>query len=153
VKLRQGDEAPAFALRDADGKEWKLGDLKGGRVVIFFYPADDTPGCTTQACDFRDSMDAFRDAGYTILGISPQDENSKRRFSDRYGLNFPLLADVGAKVAAAYGVTHNGGFYKGIPLKVRRSTFVVDESGRIAKAMYGVKAKGHVAGLRESFGF
>ncbi len=152
MKLSKGDPAPDFALPDAEGKEWRLSDLRGQKVIVYFYPADDTPGCTAEACDFRDSQSALTQAGYTVLGISPQGAESKQRFVAKYGLNFPLLVDENTEVAESYGTAEDGGDYKGIPLRVKRATFVVDEEGKVAEAQYGVRAQGHVAGLKESFG-
>ncbi len=147
--LNEGDAAPDFELRDGDGKTWSLRDLKGSRVILYFYPADDTPGCTAQACDFRDSMQPLTAAGYTVLGISPQDADSHGRFAERYSLNFPLLVDEDHKVAEAYGAwgekKNYGKIYEGIV----RSTFVIDDNGVVEKALYNVKATGHVSRLKE----
>jgi thioredoxin-dependent peroxiredoxin len=143
TRLSQGDEAPAFELKDADGKTWRLTDLKGRRVVLYFYPADDTPGCTVQACDFRDSINDWAKAGYVVLGVSPQGADSKRAFIDKYALNFPLLIDQGAEVTRRYAAYKERGDWEGIPLVVNRSTFVIDEEGVIEHALYGVQARGH----------
>jgi thioredoxin-dependent peroxiredoxin len=152
MTLEQGQPAPDFELADGDGKMWSLRELKGQKVILYFYPADDTPGCTVQACDFRDTQQEFIDAGYVVLGVSPQGEKSHRRFTEKFDLNFPLLIDNKAEVAKAYGAYKKLGDWKGIPLIVKRSTFVIDENGNIEQALYGVKAKGHVAGLKESVG-
>jgi peroxiredoxin Q/BCP len=149
TKLSNGDEAPAFELKDADGKTWRLTDLKGRRIVLYFYPADDTPGCTVEACDFRDSIDEWGKAGYVVLGVSPQGADSKRAFIDKYALNFPLLIDEGAEVTRLYGAYKERGDYEGIPLIVNRSTFVIDEEGLIEHALYGVQARGHRDKLKE----
>lgn len=150
--LSPGDEAPGFELQDAEGKTWSLSDLKGQKVILYFYPKDDTPGCTAQACDFRDSMAPLQGAGYQVFGVSPQDEASHRSFVDKYSLNFPLLVDADHAVASAYGAwgekRNYGKTYEGII----RSTFVIDEDGRVADAQYNVKATGHVARLKESLG-
>ena len=148
MKLEQGDDAPDFELEDHDGNVWRLKDLRGRRVVIYFYPADDTPGCTAQACDFRDTQDVWTERGYTVLGISPQGAKSHQRFASKYGLNFPLLVDEDLAVAGAFGATKPGVGRT----RVNRSTFVIDEDGRIERALYGVKARGHVEALRESLG-
>ena len=149
--LQKGDEAPPFELKDQDDKEWTLKDLQGRRVVLYFYPADDTPGCTKESCDFRDSYADWQGKGYVILGISPQGIGSKKRFAAKYDLPFPLLADEETSVAKAYGAFRDtGAEWDGIPLKVKRSTFVIDENGRIEQALYGVSAKNHVNELRES---
>ena len=149
--LTKGDDAPKFELTDQSGKEWRLKDLQGQKVVLYFYPADDTPGCTKESCDFRDSYSAWQSAGYTILGISPQGTDSKQRFAAKYDLPFPLLADEDTSVARAYGsYKDTGAEWDGIPLRVKRSTFVIDKNGKIEQALYGVSAKNHVNELRES---
>jgi peroxiredoxin Q/BCP len=151
--LERGDQAPSFELNDQEENEWRLKDLQGQKVVLYFYPADDTPGCTRESCDFRDSYGDFQNAGYVVLGISPQDTASKKAFAEKYNLPFPLLADEGAEVAKAYDVFADGGLTWGdIPLVVKRSTFVIDEKGRIEQALYGVSSKTHVSELRESLG-
>lgn len=142
-RLQEGDDAPAFDLADAEGKRWRSEDLRGQRVVLYFYPADSTPGCTVQACDFRDAIDDFAGAGYQVLGVSPQGESSKRRFTDKYSLNFPLLIDEGLAVAETYGAVKERLGRKG----VLRSTFVISEEGKIEQALYGVRSKGHVESL------
>lgn len=147
VVLDVGDEAPDFELQDGSGTTWKLRDLRGERVVLYFYPADDTPGCTTQACDFRDSLTEFTSAGYRVFGVSPQGAASHERFTAKYGLNFPLLIDPDRRVARAYGAVKDEAS-DGI-FKIKRSTFVIDADGRIKSAQYGVTAKGHVAALKE----
>ena len=149
--LKKGDDAPTFELIDQTGKEWRLKDLQGQKVVLYFYPADDTPGCTKESCDFRDTYPAWQSADYTILGISPQGPESKKRFAAKYDLPFPLLADESTSVAQAYGAYKDTGLeWDGIPLKVNRSTFVIDAAGKIEQALYGVSAKNHVAELSES---
>lgn len=144
--------APDFDLPDADGKLWSLKDLHGKRVVLYFYPIDDTPGCTAEACDFRDARDDFAKRGYEVLGVSPQDADSHTAFAAKYRLNFPLLVDADMRAAKAYGaISDEGREYKGMPIEVKRSTFVIDEEGRIESAEYGVKARGHVGRLQEQF--
>lgn len=150
--LSERDPAPDFELQDGDGKTWRLSDLRGKRVILYFYPADDTPGCTAQACDFRDSFGDLQAAGYVVLGVSPQGADSHRAFADKYSLNFPLLVDEDHAVAERYGVWGENKFYKNIFLGVKRSTFVIDEQGLIQEAQYGVKARGHVERLRASLG-
>src|SRR5687768_8968851 len=150
--LQQGDEAPEFALEDGEGKTWRLSDLKGQKVILYFYPADDTPGCTKESCDFRDASADLREAGYIVLGVSPQGAESHRRFATKYSLNFPLLVDDKLETTQAYGAFKELGNYKDIPIRVKRSTFVIDEQGRIEIAEYGVKATGHVERLREKLG-
>lgn len=150
--LQKGDEAPDFEMPDASGRTWHLRDLKGQKVILYFYPADDTPGCTTESCDFRDSSADLSAAGYIVLGVSPQGADSHRRFAEKYSLNFPLLVDEGLAATRAYGAHKDMGAYEGIPLRVKRSTFVIDEHGRIELAEYGVRAKGHVEALRTKLG-
>jgi thioredoxin-dependent peroxiredoxin len=151
LTLAKGDAAPEFELPDTDGKVWKLRDLAGSKVVLYFYPADDTPGCTAEACDFRDSHSQFADAGYVVLGVSPQDQGSHRAFSDKFSLNFPLLVDADMSVARKYGALRDEtGDWEGIPLHIKRSTFIIDADGRIDEAMYGVNGRGHVADLKET---
>ena len=103
AKLKAGDNAPDFEAQDADGKTWRLSDLRGKKVILYFYPADDTPGCTREACDFRDAQSDFTDAGYIVLGASPQGAGSHSAFASKYRLNFPLLVDEGMGLAKAYG--------------------------------------------------
>ena len=149
--LQKGDTAPSFELTDQNGKTWKLEDLQGQKVILYFYPADDTPGCTKESCDFRDSYETWQGGGYVILGISPQGTESKKKFADKYNLQFPLLADEDTSVAKAYGAYKDSGMdWDGIPLVVKRSTFVIDENGIIEQALYGVSAKNHVQELQES---
>jgi peroxiredoxin Q/BCP len=148
MTVSEGDRAPDFQMIDESGKVWRLSELRGRRVILFFYPIDDTPGCTIEACDFRDSHQELTDAGYVVLGVSPQGRASKRAFIEKYSLNFPLLIDEGAEVAKAYGVFKEKGVFQGIPVVIDRSTFVIDEEGRIERAMVGVKAPGHVDSLK-----
>lgn len=151
--LEQGAEAPPFELEDADGKTWRLSDLGGKKVVLYFYPADDTPGCTKEACDFRDTNSAWTDAGYVVLGVSPQGAKSHAKFSSKYGLNFPLLVDADLEVAKSYGALRESPEeWEGQKLHVKRSTFVIDENGKIGQALYGVNARDHVESLRETLG-
>ena len=150
MTLAPGMPAPDFELPDASGKLWRLKDLSGKKVVLYFYPIDDTPGCTAEACDFRDARDDFAKAGYEVLGVSPQGADSHKAFSNKYELNFPLLIDADMRAAQAYGaVPREERDYKGTPIEVNRSTFVIDENGRIESAEYGVKARGHVSRLQE----
>jgi len=148
--LQKGDEAPDFEMTDQGGKTWSLGELRGQKFVLYFYPADDTPGCTKESCDFRDSYSEWTDAGYQIFGVSPQGIESKKKFADKYSLPFPLLADEGTSVTKAYGAfKDDGAEWDGIPLKVKRSTYVIDENGIVEQALYGVNAGKHVAELKE----
>lgn len=149
MKLEEGTSAPDFELTDAEGRVWRLQDLRGQKVIIFFYPADDTPGCTIEACDFRDSHEELQELGYLTLGVSPQGADSKKAFTQKYNLNFPLLIDDGAEVAQSYGVREEKEPFKGVPIIINRSTFIIDEEGLITGALYGVRARGHVSQLRE----
>jgi peroxiredoxin Q/BCP len=141
--VEEGKPAPDFELRDEDGKLVKLSSLRGRPVVVYFYPKDDTPGCTRQACDIRDSYDAFRERGADVLGISPDDEASHQRFKSKYSLPFPLLADPGHQVAERYGVWVKKDRVGQKSMGIKRSTFVIDPEGNVAKALYGVKPDGH----------
>jgi peroxiredoxin Q/BCP len=148
TRLAPGDKAPAFNLPDADGNNVKLSDYKGRRVVVYFYPAASTPGCTKQACDFRDSLAELNEAGIDVVGISPDKPEKLSKFRDAEGLTFPLLSDPERKVLAAYGAFGEKQMYGKTVTGVIRSTFVVDEKGKVEVAQYNVKATGHVAKLR-----
>ncbi|WP_353112960.1 peroxiredoxin [Microbacterium sp.] len=151
-RLAVGDAAPDFALDDADGVRVALADFRGRDVVVYFYPKAATPGCTTEACDFRDSLSALAAAGYAVIGVSPDDVPEIRAFADAEGLTFPLLADIGTETARAWGAwgekTVDGRTFEG----VIRSTFVLDGEGVVRRAEYGVDANGHVARLRAELG-
>jgi peroxiredoxin Q/BCP len=147
-RLAVGDKAPAFSLPDADGKTVKLSDFKGRKVIVYFYPAASTPGCTKQACDFRDSLAELNEAGLDVVGISPDKPEKLAKFRDNEGLTFPLLSDPDKKVLTAYGAYGEKTMYGKTVQGVIRSTFVVDEKGNIEVAQYNVKATGHVAKLR-----
>ena len=147
-RLEPGTPAPAFRLDDQDGRAVSLEDLRGGRVVLFFYPAAMTPGCTTEACDFRDSIEPLRAAGYTVLGVSRDDATKLRAFRERDALPYDLLSDPDHSVHEAYGAWGEKMNYGKVVEGVIRSTFVIDEEGRIAHALYNVKATGHVARIR-----
>ena len=134
-----GSPAPAFKLQDQTGKWHSLSDYKGKWVVLYFYPKDNTPGCTTQACEFRDNIFAYREAGAVILGVSVDDVASHKAFSDEHSLPFPILADSGKETATAYGTLTT---YKDMVLS-KRETFIVDPEGRIAKHYAEVNPKGH----------
>lgn len=152
TRLEPGDAAPDFTLPDADGRDVALSSLHGQRVIIYFYPAAMTPGCTKQACDFRDSKRDLSDAGYAVLGISPDTPAKLAKFRDRDGLTFPLLSDPGLGVLKAYGAYGEKMLYGKKSVGVIRSTFVIDAGGKIEKAYYAVKATGHVARLRKDLG-
>jgi peroxiredoxin Q/BCP len=152
VRLAPGNPAPDFTLPDADGHDVSLSALRGQRVIIYFYPAAMTPGCTKQACDFRDGRTELTDAGLTVLGISPDAPAKLAKFRDRDGLTFPLLSDPDRTVLQAYGAYGEKMLYGKKSVGVIRSTFVVGADGRIEVAQYGVKATGHVARLRKELG-
>jgi peroxiredoxin Q/BCP len=147
-RLEVGDKAPAFSLPDADGKPVKLSDFKGRKVVVYFYPAASTPGCTKQACDFRDSLAQLNEAGLDVIGISPDKPEKLAKFRDAESLTFPLLSDPDRSVLTAWGTFGEKTMYGKTVHGVIRSTFVVDEKGKIEVAQYNVKATGHVAKLR-----
>ena len=151
-RLSPGDPAPDFTLPDADGSPVSLRDLRGRRVVLYAYPAASTPGCTTRACDFRDSLASLQAAGYEVLGLSPDPPAKLARFRDAEALTFPLLSDRGREVLTAYGAYGEKSLYGKTVTGVIRSTFVLDEHGVVERASYGVKAKGHVAKLRRELG-
>jgi peroxiredoxin Q/BCP len=146
--LSPGDKAPTFKLSDADGNTVSLADYQGRRVVVYFYPAASTPGCTKQACDFRDSLKDLDGAGIDVVGISPDKPAKLAKFRDAEQLTFPLLSDPERTVLTAYGAYGEKKMYGKTVQGVIRSTFVVDEKGKIAVAQYNVKATGHVAKLR-----
>jgi len=151
-RLSPGDTAPAFTLPDADGAPVSLADFRGRKVVVYFYPAAMTPGCTKQACDFRDSLASLTSAGYAVVGISPDKPEKLARFRERDAVNFPLLSDVDRSVLQAYGAFGEKTMYGKKVTGVIRSTFVVDEQGKVELAQYNVKATGHVAKLRRDLG-
>ncbi|MCT7660536.1 thioredoxin-dependent thiol peroxidase [Mycobacterium sp. CPCC 205710] len=147
-RLEVGDKAPTFSLSDADGNTVRLADFKGRKVIVYFYPAASTPGCTKQACDFRDSLSELNDAGLDVVGISPDKPEKLAKFRDKEGLTFPLLSDPDREVLTAWGAFGEKTMYGKTVQGVIRSTFVVDEKGKIAAAQYNVRATGHVAKLR-----
>ena len=147
-RLSPGDPAPDFTLPSDAGDEVSLSDLRGRKVIVYFYPAAMTPGCTKQACDFTDSLDSLRGAGYEVLGISPDAPAKLAKFREKDGLTIRLLSDADRSVMAAYGAFGEKKLYGKLVNGVIRSTFVVDEDGTIELAQYNVKATGHVAKLR-----
>jgi peroxiredoxin Q/BCP len=152
TQLQPGSPAPTFTLPDASGSKVSLADYAGRNVVVYFYPKAATPGCTTEACDFRDNLNSLQAAGYDVVGISPDEPEALQDFAAAESLTFPLLSDVGNEVAKAYGSfgekEFNGKKFTG----TLRSTVVVDPEGNVRLAEYNVDAKGHVARLRESLG-
>lgn len=152
TRLSPGDAAPAFTLLDADGTKVSLKDFRGRKVVVYFYPAAMTPGCTKQACDFRDSLDSLVAAGFAVVGISPDKPEKLAKFRDRDALTFPLLSDPERSTLQAYGAFGEKTMYGKKVTGVIRSTFVVDEKGKIEVAQYNVRATGHVAKLRRDLG-
>jgi peroxiredoxin Q/BCP len=152
ARLAPGDAAPDFTLPTDDGGSVSLRDLRGHKVIVYFYPAAMTPGCTKQACDFTDSLSSLEAAGYTVVGISPDKPDKLAKFRERDALTLTLASDADRSVMAAYGAYGEKSLYGKTVQGVIRSTFVVDEQGRIALAQYNVKATGHVAKLRRDLG-
>ena len=149
VSLEPGSPAPAFSLPDKDGKVHSLSDYRGQKVILYFYPAASTPGCTTQACDFRDNMASLQSAGYVVLGVSKDKLPALQKFAENENLGFPLLSDEDLLVHNAYGAYGEKSMYGKKVMGVLRSTFVVDESGVLEHALYNVKATGHVDVLKK----
>ncbi|MHA6796355.1 thioredoxin-dependent thiol peroxidase [Pseudonocardia bannensis] len=147
-RLSAGDPAPDFTLPDADGKPVSLADYRGRKVIVYFYPAASTPGCTKQACDFRDNLAELGQAGIDVLGISPDKPAKLAKFRDAEGLTFPLLSDPDKEVLTAWGAFGEKQMYGKTVTGVIRSTFLVDAEGKVAEAQYNVRATGHVAKLR-----
>jgi peroxiredoxin Q/BCP len=147
-RLAPGDPAPDFTLPDADGQPLTLSAFRGQRVIVYFYPAALTPGCTKEACDFRDNLGELNGEGIAVLGISPDQPAKLAKFRDKEGLTFPLLSDPDRAVLQAYGAYGEKKLYGKTTVGVIRSTFVIDADGKVEKALYGVKATGHVARLR-----
>jgi peroxiredoxin Q/BCP len=145
TRLVSGVNAPAFTLLNQDGEKVALKDFRGQRVVLYFYPADDTPGCTKEACQFNDNLRAFSKAGVTVLGVSPNTADSHRRFREKYNLTFDLLVDNDKAVMAKYGAFGEKKLYGKVVTGVIRSTFLIGPTGKIEQAWYGVRADGHAA--------
>jgi peroxiredoxin Q/BCP len=152
ARLSAGDDAPDFSLPTDSGDRLTLKDLRGRKVVLYAYPAAMTPGCTTQACDFRDSLASLRAAGYEVIGISPDAPAKLAKFRERDAITFPLVSDEDKSVLTAYGAFGEKQNYGRTVQGVIRSTFVIDEDGKIERALYNVKATGHVAKLRRDLG-
>lgn len=152
TRLSPGDKAPDFTLPDADGQQVSLADFRGRKVIVYFYPAAMTPGCTTQACDFRDNIASLGAHGYTVLGVSPDAPEKLAKFRDRDAVPYPLLSDPSHEVLESYGAWGEKTLYGKKTTGVIRSTVVVDEDGTVQLAQYNVKAAGHVAKLRRDLG-
>lgn len=144
-KLQPGDPAPQFALPDQDGKTVSLNDFKGQQLIVYFYPKDDTPGCTKEACQFNDNLAAFQQAQVPVIGISADSAASHVKFRNKYGLKFPLLTDSGRQVMEDFGAYGQKMMYGKPVTGVIRSTFLVGGDGKVEKAWYSVKADGHAA--------
>ncbi len=151
-RLEAGDTAPAFTLKDQDSNAVSLSDFSGDNVIVYFYPAAMTPGCTTEACDFRDNLNSLKSAGYQVIGISKDEPAKNKEFQEHDGLNFPLLSDEDLAVHQAYGAWGEKTLYGKTVTGVLRSTFVVNPDGSVRLPLYNVKATGHVASLRKKLG-
>ncbi|OCC09558.1 thioredoxin-dependent thiol peroxidase [Streptomyces sp. PTY087I2] len=151
-RLKPGDTAPALTLPDADGNEVSLADHKGRKVIVYFYPAALTPGCTKQACDFTDNLDLLANAGYDVIGVSPDKPEKLAKFRDTENLKVTLVGDPAKETLAAYGAFGEKKLYGKVVTGVIRSTVVVDEDGKVEHAFYNVKATGHVAKIIRDLG-
>ncbi|RKR73284.1 thioredoxin-dependent thiol peroxidase [Frondihabitans australicus] len=151
-RLEKGAAAPDFTLPDETGKTVSLHDFRGEKVIVYFYPAAGTPGCTTEACDFRDNINSLKSAGYQVLGVSKDTTADLAKFRDEQGLNFPLLSDLDLTVHQEYAAYGEKSLYGKTVTGVIRSTIVVDEEGRVELPLYNVKATGHVRSLRKKLG-
>ncbi|WP_432007312.1 thioredoxin-dependent thiol peroxidase [Streptomyces parvus] len=151
-RLKPGDTAPAFTLPDADGNEVSLADHKGRKVIVYFYPAALTPGCTKQACDFTDNLDLLANAGYDVIGVSPDKPEKLAKFRDTENLKVTLVGDPAKETLAAYGAFGEKKLYGKVVTGVIRSTVVIDEDGKVEHAFYNVKATGHVAKIIRDLG-
>ncbi|BDP99968.1 thioredoxin-dependent thiol peroxidase [Aquiluna sp. KACHI24] len=152
MSVKVGDSAPKFTLKNQDDQSVSLDSLAGQKVVVYFYPAASTPGCTTQACELRDNINTLKSAGYTVLGISPDLPGKLKKFKDKENLNFDLLSDPDNAVQQAYGAYGEKSMYGKTYMGTIRSTFVVDESGALTHVLYNVKAKGHIEMLKNELG-
>jgi peroxiredoxin Q/BCP len=150
--LQEGDKAPDFTTKDDQGNEISLKDFRGKKVVLYFYPKDNTPGCTKEACDFRDNLGRIKRKGAIVLGVSPEGEKSHGKFKSKFDLTFPLLVDEDKKIVNAYGVWDKKSLYGRLFMGVIRTTFIIDEKGRIAKIFPKVKVTGHVDAVLEALG-
>jgi peroxiredoxin Q/BCP len=152
IRLETGEPAPGFTLDDQDGHPVALADYAGKKTIVYFYPAASTPGCTTEACDFRDNINSLKSAGYQVLGVSKDQLPALKQFQEEQGLNFPLLSDPDLIVHKEYGAYGEKSLYGKTVVGTLRSTFVVGEDGKIELPLYNVKATGHVASLRKKLG-
>jgi thioredoxin-dependent peroxiredoxin len=150
--VEEGETAPDFTLPADDGRQVKLSDLRGKPVVLYFYPQDDTPGCTKEACAFRDRTQDLKAKGAVVLGVSPDDVASHGQFRDKYSLNFPLLADAGHQVAERYGAWREKNMYGKVSMGIQRSTFLIDGGGKVRKVWKKVNVDGHDEQVLEALG-
>jgi peroxiredoxin Q/BCP len=150
--LKEGDKAPDFSAKDQDGNDVNLADLKGQRVVLYFYPKDDTPGCTKEACSFRDSDDAYKEKNIRVLGVSTDSEKSHQKFISKFDLPFTLLADTDKKIVEDYGVWGEKSMYGKKYMGTNRKTFLIDEQGKIKKVFDKVNVSEHAGEVLEAFG-
>jgi thioredoxin-dependent peroxiredoxin len=151
MMLKEGTTAPAFKTTDQSGKTVSLKDLRGQKVVLYFYPKDDTPGCTKEACSFRDAFATFKKRGIQVLGVSPDNEKSHQKFVSKYKLPFTLLADTDRSIAEAYGVWGEKKFMGRTYMGVHRTTFLIDEKGKIKKVFEKVKPEDHASEVLDAF--
>ena len=149
--LKEGSTAPAFKTKDANGETVNLKDLRGQKVVLYFYPKDDTPGCTKEACSFRDAFSKFKKQGIAVLGVSPDSEKSHQKFATKYKLPFTLLADTDRAIVEAYGVWGEKKFMGRTYMGVNRTTFLIDEKGKIKKIFEKVKPEDHASEVLQAF--
>lgn len=150
MSVQEGQIAPDFALPATDGSTVRLADLRGKKVVLYFYPKDDTPGCTKEACAFRDNLGVLQEMGVIVLGVSADSVASHQKFAQKYGLTFPLLADEGAQVANLYGVWKEKKMYGKVSMGIERTTFIIDEEGVVRKIFPKVRVDGHVEEVIEA---
>lgn len=149
--LKEGDKAPAFSTVNQDGKKVKLGDLKGKKIVLYFYPRDDTPGCTKEACGFRDSFSIYLKKGIVVLGVSGDDEISHKKFIKKFSLPFSLLADTDLAISRSYEVYRKKSMYGKTFMGIERTTFLIDDKGIIRKIFHRVRPEGHAEEILELF--
>jgi peroxiredoxin Q/BCP len=152
AELKVGQKAPDFSVAADGGKKVKISDFKGKKVVLYFYPKDDTPGCTKEACAFRDGIAEIRKRGAVVLGVSPDDVESHKKFRDKFDLNFPLLADTGREMVESYGVWKEKSMYGRKYMGVERTTFIIDENGKISHIFPKVKVEQHYDEVLDALG-